>query len=148
MPADRQARSDGGFVTVWILGLCVTLLFLGGISLDLWRAFSARRALAAVADAAAVAGASALDLTQHDAHGRLMLDPGQARQRALDSLAAQGESAFGEPEMTGEPRIDVTPERITVTVTGEVPYTLLKIFLADEPFEISVDATASPVRKF
>lgn len=142
MAAETGSFRDHGFVTVWILGLCVALLFLGGIGVDLWRAFAARRALAAVADAAAVAGASALDLTQHDAYGRLALDPVQARQRALDNLAAQGERT------TGDPEIDVTTERITVTVYGEVPYTLLKVFLADEPFRISVDATASPVRSF
>ncbi|MGH9030897.1 MAG: pilus assembly protein TadG-related protein, partial [Acidimicrobiia bacterium] len=48
-------------MTVWMLGLCLMLLLLGGISLDLWRAFSERRALASAADAAAIAGASALD---------------------------------------------------------------------------------------
>jgi hypothetical protein len=43
-----------------MLGLCLMLFLLGGISLDLWRAFSERRSLAATAGAA-VAGASALD---------------------------------------------------------------------------------------
>jgi Flp pilus assembly protein TadG len=144
MPAESQERraDDGGFVTVWILGLCVTLLFLGGVSVDLWRAFAQRRGLASMADAAAIAGASALDLAEHDAHGRLVLDPIAARQRALDNLA-------GQPvPMSAEPEIEVTPERITVTVHGTVDYTLLRLFLPNDPFQISVDATASPIRSF
>jgi Flp pilus assembly protein TadG len=55
------ARRESGTITLWMLGLCLMLFLLGGISLDLWRAFSERRSLAATADAAAVAGASALD---------------------------------------------------------------------------------------
>jgi Flp pilus assembly protein TadG len=54
-------RREAGTITLWMLGLCLMLFLLGGISLDLWRAFSERRSLAATADAAAVAGASALD---------------------------------------------------------------------------------------
>jgi Flp pilus assembly protein TadG len=39
-------------VTLWVLGCCIMLFALGGLSLDLWRSFAARRALAADADAA------------------------------------------------------------------------------------------------
>ena len=56
--ADDRA-AEHGTITLWILGLCLMLFLLGGISLDLWRSFSERRALAATADAAALAGASA-----------------------------------------------------------------------------------------
>ena len=56
---DISARHESGTITLWMLGLCLMLFLLGGISLDLWRAFSERRSLAASADAAAVAGASA-----------------------------------------------------------------------------------------
>ncbi|MFI5372728.1 MAG: pilus assembly protein TadG-related protein, partial [Candidatus Eisenbacteria bacterium] len=53
-------RGSQGTVTLWLLGLCLLLFALGGISLDLWRSFSERRALVATADAAALAGASAV----------------------------------------------------------------------------------------
>jgi Flp pilus assembly protein TadG len=61
----RRPAVDGdderGWMTLWFLGLCVMLLFVGGLSLDLWHAFSERRSLAAAADAGARAGASMID---------------------------------------------------------------------------------------
>jgi Flp pilus assembly protein TadG len=131
--------AQGGFITIWLLGLCVALLFLGGISLDLWRSFAERRALASVADAAAVAGASGIDRARYDSAHDLVLDPVLARSLALESFRGQDHQA-----VTGEPRIDVKPDRITVTVTGKVDYTLLRIFLENKPFTITVDATAGP----
>jgi hypothetical protein len=140
-PRHRRPGDAAGFVTIWLLGLCVALLFLGGLSLDLWRAFSERRALAFAADAAAIAGASGIDRARADAANDLVLDPALAKRLALESFYGQGLRS-----VTEEPRIDVTPERITVTVTGRVDYTLLRIFLDNDPFVIKVDATAAPHR--
>ena len=56
-----DSSRERGTITLWLLGLCVMLFALGGISVDLWRSFSTRRALASGADAAALAGASAID---------------------------------------------------------------------------------------
>jgi uncharacterized membrane protein len=123
-------------------------LFLGGISLDLWRSFSARRDLASIADAAAIAGASGIDQARFDSANQLVLDPGLARSLALDSFRSQ--SSQSRRTVIDEPRIDVTPDRITVAVTGRVDYTLLRIFLGtgtrDGGFTITVDATAAPYR--
>jgi len=83
------ARSESGTITLWMLGLCLMLFLLGGISLDLWRAFSERRALAATADAAAVAGASALDEGAYRSTGVVRLVPADAQRRAQASLADQ-----------------------------------------------------------
>jgi hypothetical protein len=131
--------AQGGFITIWLLGLCVALLFLGGISLDLWRSFAQRRALASIADAAAVAGASGIDRARYDSAHDLLLDPALARSLALESFRSQDHGG-----VAGEPLIDVRPDRITVTVTGTVDYTLLRIFLENKPFTITVDATAAP----
>jgi Flp pilus assembly protein TadG len=120
----------------------VAILFLGGMSLDLWRAFSERRALASIADAAAAAGASGIDRTRYDSAGDVVLDPALAKRLALEAVFGQ------EGAHVADPKIDATPERITVTVTGEVDYTLLRIFLANDPFVIRVDATAAPYRSF
>jgi Flp pilus assembly protein TadG len=137
----------------------VALLFLGGISLDLWRSFSARRALASIADAAAIAGASGIDQARFDSANQLALDPELSRSLALDSFRSQSsQTGFSGGSVTDEPRIDVTPDRITVTVTGTVNYTLLRIFLEtgvktgaksgsrNGAFTITVDATAAPYR--
>ena len=153
--ASRPGPREQGFITIWLLGLCVALLFLGGISLDLWRSFSARRALASIADAAAIAGASGIDQARFDSANQLVLDPGLARSLALDSFRSQSSQAgHSGGSVTDEPRIDVTPDRITVTVTGTVDYTLLRIFLdsgakrgsRNGAFTITVDATAAPYR--
>ena len=84
------ARRESGTITLWLLGLCLMLFLLGGISLDLWRAFSERRSLAATADAAAVAGASALDEAAYRNSGAVRLVPVDAQRRARASLADQG----------------------------------------------------------
>ncbi len=76
------ARRESGTITLWMLGLCLMLFLLGGISLDLWRAFSERRSLAATADAAAVAGASALDEAEYRNSGAVRLVPADAQRRA------------------------------------------------------------------
>ena len=39
------ARGRAGTITLWVLGLCISLMFLGGLSLDLWRAVADRRQL-------------------------------------------------------------------------------------------------------
>jgi Flp pilus assembly protein TadG len=130
---------DDGFITIWLLGLCVVLLFVGGVSLDLWRAFSERRALAAMADAAALAGASGIDRARLHAASEIVLNPELAERLALDALSSQSPAA-----LNGPPKVDVTPDRIRVTLTGEVRYTLLRIFLEDEPLLITVDAVAAP----
>ncbi len=70
----RRQRDERGTVTLWVLGLCICVLFLAGLSLDLWRAVAVRRELSAMADAAATAGANGLDEPALRA-GTLRLDP-------------------------------------------------------------------------
>ncbi|HMC08096.1 MAG TPA: pilus assembly protein TadG-related protein, partial [Actinomycetota bacterium] len=81
----RRPRPDGGFLTIWMLGLCLLLLVLGGVSLDLWRAFSQRQALAGLADAAALAGASGIDRAAAR-RGVIRLDPAEATSLANRSI--------------------------------------------------------------
>ncbi|MCP4236978.1 MAG: hypothetical protein GY770_25920 [Aestuariibacter sp.] len=54
-------HNDEGWFTIWGLALVLVLFAVAGFSVDLWRAFDARRELAGHADAAAAAGASALN---------------------------------------------------------------------------------------
>ena len=63
-------RPTPGTITLWLLGLCLMLFALGGISARPLASFSERRALAATADAAALAGASAIDEDAVPAVGR------------------------------------------------------------------------------
>jgi uncharacterized membrane protein len=106
----RRARggAERGTVTLWILGLACCTLPLGGLGVDLGRAVSARRALAATADAAALAGAGALDEARYRASGAVALDPGAAAARARESAAAQDDRA-GLRTVT----VDADPARVT-----------------------------------
>ncbi|MGH2732610.1 MAG: pilus assembly protein TadG-related protein [Actinomycetota bacterium] len=131
-------------MTIWILGLCVILLFLGGISLDLWRAFSDRRALAGIVDAAAIAGAS--DLDQDSVHARspaghpvVRLDEDAARRRAEDSLAINATKLrIKNVFVTFSP--DLT--EITVTASAISNLTLVRILLPGAaPLTLTVAST-------
>lgn len=137
----RGARDEAGAVVLWLLGLCVVLLFIGGLSLDLWRAFGERRALAGAVDAAAVAGASGIDADVLRATGQVVLDPPAAEGLAAANLAAQTELGA----VTGV-EITATPTVITVTATGAVDLTLTRVLLDPAPLTLRVTATAGPHR--
>ena len=79
-------RDQHGMITLWILGLTVSVMFLGGIGVDLWRAIAVRREVSVMADAAASAGANGLDESalRGDA---LELDERRVRQLVADQLA-------------------------------------------------------------
>jgi Flp pilus assembly protein TadG len=131
---------ETGSITLWLLGLCVMLLAVGGISVDLWRSFSSRRALAAGADAAALAGASAIDERAYRASGAIELVPAVAEQRARSSLAHQLDQAAARSAA-----VDATQQSVTVVVGGRVSFTLLRL-IGEGDFDIEVAATATPRR--
>lgn len=141
VPQGRGGREDGT-VTLWALGLCVMLLFLGGISLDLWRVFSERRALAGAVDAAAIAGASGIDEEAFRQAGILRLDPDRAESLAWANLAAQTDD-----RSLVSADVAAGPEEVTVVVVGRVEFTLLRVLMpGGEPFTVRVEATARPGR--
>jgi Flp pilus assembly protein TadG len=136
---DPGACRESGTITLWMLGLCLMLFLLGGISLDLWRAFSERRALAATADAAAIAGASALDEAAYRSSGAVRLAPADAQRRARASLAEQLDR-----RALRDARIEATEDTVMVTVGGSVDFSLLQIVAPGDEFAITVHATARP----
>lgn len=129
-----------GSVTLLGLGFVMVLLFVGGLSIDLWRAFSERRALAELADAAAAAGANGLDVAAYRSTGVVQLDPDLAAGLAWDNATAQSDRRT----MVGHPIILVSPTEIVVEVRGEVPLTVLALFTAGGPFRVQVRSEASP----
>ena len=135
------ACRESGSVTLWMLGLCVMVLFVGGLSLDLWRGFAERRALAGMADAAAIAGAGAVDEAALRATGTVRLDPDRAALLARRSLAGQPDAAT-----IRAASVRAGPRLVAVDVSGVVGFTLLRVLPPDEPFTVSVSARAAPVR--
>jgi Flp pilus assembly protein TadG len=125
-----------GTVTIWVLGLCVALLFLGGLGADFWHAIAVRRQLSAAADAAATAGANGLDEQQLRA-GRIQLDPERARALADDVVAQEA------PRDTST-EVDVAGNQVTVALRARVNFTLLGIFMRGDGFAVRVRASAHP----
>lgn len=130
---------ERGSVTLWVLGLCLVVLALGGLTLDLWRAFAVRQALAAMADAAAVAGAGAVDEGRWRADGVAVLVPAEAEARAFESVTAQREAGLVE-----RVAVDAAPDGVAVTLDAAVELTLLGLLLDVEPLAVSVTAVADP----
>ena len=131
-----------GSMTFFGVGMVMVLLFVGGISTDLWRAFGERRALAEMADAAASAGSNGVDMETYRQTGVVLLDPALAEQLAWDSLVNQ----VDRDSLSGTPVVVATADGVTVEVHGQVELVLLQIFAPGEPLEITVAAQAAPAR--
>lgn len=131
-------REEHGMITLWVLGLAVAVLFLGGIGLDFWRAIAVRREVSVMADAAATAGANGLDEgALRD--GRLVLDDARARQLVADELRQYPEAR----KLAGE-RVLVTPGRVVVILREQVHFSLLGIFMGNGHFVVQATAAAEP----
>ena len=133
-------RGERGTITLWILGLCLMMFLLGGISLDLWRSFSERRALAATADAAALAGASAIDEDRYRQSGDLVLVPALAEKLARASVSRQVDT-----RSLRAVEVEATADVVTVVARGRVGLTLLNL-LDTADLDVRVTATATPRR--
>jgi uncharacterized membrane protein len=131
---------EHGTITLWLLGCCLMVFALGGVSLDLWRSFSERRALAATADAAALSGASAIDEELYRSTGAVALLPDVAAARARSSIRDQLDTQ----SLRGAD-VSVHGDRVTVTVRGRVEFTLLRL-VGEGGFDIAVTSTATPRR--
>lgn len=131
---------EEGTITLWVLGLAVAVLFLGGLALDLWRVFEVRQQLAVMADSAAVAGATHIDEELFRSTGTVAVEPDTSTDAALASLANQEQHH----RVTAAPLIAVAGATVSVSLTGEVNFTFLRLFLHDE-FTVSVVATAAAV---
>lgn len=118
------AHGERGSVTIWLLVVPILLLVLGGLTLDLWAALSARGRIAAIADEAAVAGAGALDpLAGRDADLQAVaLDPDAAVRRALAAVDAHPGSAA-----VVSRRATASPDLVSVTVEGTFDFLLLRL---------------------
>jgi len=140
----RVARADqrGDAMVIWCLGLAVLLLPLGGISLDLWHAISAERALQSAASAAADAGASGIDIPTYRASGNVILSPTVAVNLASTNLADQSSP----PVLSSAADITVAANdgEITVVLHENVHLTLLGLVEGNRPIQIAATASAAP----
>ncbi|MFA5883817.1 MAG: pilus assembly protein TadG-related protein [Acidimicrobiia bacterium] len=139
MRSRRAHDAQRGSITLWLLGLALALLPLGGLALDLGRSFSERRSLASAADAAALAGAGALDEARYRQDGTVVLDPVAAEERARRSVVQQADAGA-----VRSVRVHADATSVTVEIEGDVDLTLLRLVRGGEPFVVRVSATARP----
>lgn len=133
---------ERGSVSIWIIMWMLCLLFIAGFGLDLWRGIAVRRALSEQADAAAAAGANAVDLDVFRDTGEVVIDPRLAEALAVENLAAQGETDLVDDAVVS---VDPATQEVTVTLSGTVQVTLVRIFMTGEPpLAVGVTATAAP----
>lgn len=127
---------DRGSVTIWMLGLVLILLGVGGIVLDLWRVLDAKHRVELMADAAALAGAAELDEDRYRSVGAVELDEGAASARARSVLPAD----------VGPTWVTASPSTIRVVVEERVELSLLELLLpTEEAVTVRGVASAGPV---
>jgi len=136
-------RDDRGSAPIWFLGLALSVLMVGALSAELWRVLGERQDLAALADSAAIAAASAIDLEVYRSMGELRLDPSEATDRALAVLTAS--SGGGRLSAAPVIQLDSAGLSVSVELARDVPFGLIRLLsLGDDHFEVTATALAYP----
>ena len=113
MDANRQAKRERGIAVIFVALFLLVSLWFVSMAIDVGKVMAARTELQAAADAAALAGASAIDPVTG------VIDQPVAKARA--AAAASGNKAYQSVEtpIVIDPELDVefpTPDRVKVTV--------------------------------
>lgn len=132
---NRRGRGDQGTVTAFVVCFTVALIAMAGLVVDGGSILAARRHAFEDADAAARAGAQAIDEAALRNGQPVTLDPELARQLAQAQLDASGEIGT----------VDVAGDLVKVTVTREQDLSILG-FAGIESVTIHATGTARPVR--
>ena len=106
----RRARlgdAESGMVTAFVVIFTLALVLMAGLVLDGGLALAAKVQAIDDAQAAARAGAQAIDIPTYRASGQITLDPAQATADAERYLAAAGHTGT----------VSVNGEQVTVTAT-------------------------------
>ncbi len=136
-------KSERGSAPVWFLGLSLCVLMVGAMSAELWRAIGERQELVAMADAAAIAAAAAIDLDHYRATGDAVIDRAEASARALQVIAGSS----GGDDLSIAPSVIVADDgsSVAVVLTRRVPFGLIRILaLDDQGFSVTGLAIAYP----
>ncbi|GGS59682.1 hypothetical protein GCM10010171_63320 [Actinokineospora fastidiosa] len=128
-------RADEGRVSAFVVVLTLGILALAGLTLDGGLALAAKVRANGQAEAAARAGAQAIDLAAYRGSGTVQLVPAQAAAGAQAHLAAEG--------ATGT--VTVSGDTVTVTVTATQPTQLLGL-IGIGSLHVHGQASAHPQR--
>lgn len=132
-----RTGDESGQATILVVGVCLVCFAVGGLAVDGMRVLLERRALQSLADSAARAAASSLDLTE--AYGAGTIDVG------LDADAARGRAARMLDGRTLESAsVSVSETSVVVEVRREIAPTFLRA-VGISTLRVSAAAAAKPV---
>ena len=131
-----------GSVTLWLLGLGLCLLVLGGLGIDLWTAVTVRARLAGLAEAVATAAASGVSEQHWRQAGTIRLDPSRADALGMSLISTHPAASL----LDGTPVIAVGADgrSVGVEVRGSAPLTLLRLVSGSDRIEIVVSSHSRP----
>lgn len=129
----RLGESESGMVTAFVVIFTVALLVMAGLVLDGGLALSAKVRAIDDAQAAARAGAQAINIPLYRSTGQITLDPTEARADAEQYLAQAGQSGT----------VTVNGDQVTVTITVTQRTQLLSLAGIDH-LTVSGSGTATP----
>lgn len=130
---------------VLIVAAALTVMVLGGMSLDLWRVVAEHQRLVGVSEGAALAGATALDTEAlYRNEKEPLLDAEMAYGRACAYIATHGGPLCKQPGVS----ITIDESVISVELQSGVHLTLLRLaqLTSPEPVEVAVRSTATALR--
>ena len=113
----RLGEDEAGMVTAFVVVFTLALVVMAGLVLDGGLALSAKVQAIDDAQAAARAGAQAIDIPLYRSTGQITLDPAQATTDAERYLAQSGHAGT----------VTVNGEQVTVTVTINQPTQILSL---------------------
>ena len=131
----RRCGGDRGTVTAFVVGFAVALLAMAGLVIDGGYMLAGQRAAFDVAEAAARAGAQAVDENALRQGGGVVVQPGEARQRVAEYLARSGHDGT----------VEINGDTVTVHVTVTQRLAILGI-VGVGPATIHASGTAHGVR--
>lgn len=132
-------RDETGSVTGMLVVVMFVVLAFAGLAVDGTRLMLARRDIQALADSAALAGASSIDEARYRASGGgdVVLDPAGARFAAAAVVSTSGWPADGRGS------VEVSGARVRVHLERPIGLTLLTL-VGIAPPVIGASATADP----
>lgn len=138
----RGESGQSGSITIWMLGLGICLLALGGLGLDLWSAVVIHSRLSGLAEAIATAAGSGISEEHWRRTGQVRLDPDRAERLGLDLASHHPGAAL----LDAPPTILVNPghRSVSVQVRGSTRLSLLRLIANSERLEIMVSSTSEP----
>jgi hypothetical protein len=113
----RLGEREAGMVTAFVVIFTAALLIMAGLVLDGGLALSAKVRAIDDAQAAARAGAQAINIPLYRATGQIILDPAQATTDAEEYLTQAGQTGT----------VTVNGDQVTVTITVTQPTQLLSL---------------------